>query len=187
MPKPDSTVLKIISGGQTGIDRQALDLAIELDLPHGGWCPRGRIAEDGRIPRKYRLRETDSHRYHVRTEQNVIDSDGTLVLHSGPLTAGTALTVRLAKKHFKPLLRLNFTGSAEDQTQSFLEQPDNSLDPTERFLARTLTWIQQHQISELNIAGPRLSSAPGLPLAVRPFLLSLFQRRVLDPCSVQWT
>jgi hypothetical protein len=74
---------KIISGGQTGVDRAALDAAIELGIPHGGHCPRGRRAEDGRIPDRYQLTETDSAQYRVRTERNVLDADATLILCRG--------------------------------------------------------------------------------------------------------
>ena len=70
---------RIVSGGQTGADRAALDWAIERGIPHGGWCPRGRRAEDGRIDRRYALRETPAHDYQQRTRWNVRDSDGTLI------------------------------------------------------------------------------------------------------------
>ncbi len=86
-------IAKIISGGQTGVDRAALDVAIELELPCGGWCPRGRLAEDGTVPDRYPLQETRSAEYAERTERNVIDSDGTLIIATRPLTGGTALTV----------------------------------------------------------------------------------------------
>ena len=91
--------VKIISGGQTGVDRAALDVAVELEIPHGGWCPKGRLAEDGRIPDSYKLRETTSREYAVRTEQNVLDSDGTLILYRESISGGTELTLRLAEKH----------------------------------------------------------------------------------------
>src|SRR4051794_16307480 len=94
---------KIISGGQTGVDRAALDVALELDLPCGGWCPRGRRSEDGAIPDRYPLSETPSEEYPERTEWNVRDSDGTLILTRGTPDRGTALTQRLANRHRKPL------------------------------------------------------------------------------------
>jgi hypothetical protein len=84
---------KIISGGQTGVDRAALDAALALNIPCGGWCPKGRKAEDGPIPERYPLQETSSADYRVRTEKNVTDSDGTLILTRGPVTGGTAYTV----------------------------------------------------------------------------------------------
>src|SRR5664280_2425978 len=94
--------MKIISGGQTGVDRGTLDAAIAMGVPHGGWCPRGRLAEDGRIADCYQLRETDSPDYPSRTEQNVLDSDATLILYRGRIAGGTEFTLRLAEKHERP-------------------------------------------------------------------------------------
>ncbi|MCI5220281.1 MAG: hypothetical protein D3914_14100, partial [Candidatus Electrothrix sp. LOE2] len=79
---------KIISGGQTGADRAALDAAIERGIPHGGWLPKGRTTEDGPLGQQYRLQELDSYRYRDRTEKNVKESDGTLIVSYGPLTGG---------------------------------------------------------------------------------------------------
>ena len=152
--------LRIITGGQTGIDRVALDAAIEVGLEHGGWCPKGRLAEDGVIPGKYKLTETSSRRYSVRTEKNVEESDGTLILFGEKIGGGTALTVRLAVKHCKPCLKLNFGGL-------FVEQFESELDQTQR-------WIKEHSIQTLNIAGPRKSSSPELSAQVYPFLIALF-------------
>ena len=90
---------EIVSGGQTGVDRAALDVALSLQIPHGGWCPKGRRAEDGPIDSKYLLKETDEEKYEVRTEKNVIDSDGTLIFSKGLLTGGTLLTLEMARLH----------------------------------------------------------------------------------------
>src|SRR2546429_554237 len=98
---------KIISGGQTGVDRAALDVALELGLPCGGWCPRGRRAEDGPIDSRYPLRETNALAYPVRTRWNVRDSDGTLILTRGRPDRGTALTRDLAERMGKPLLTVD--------------------------------------------------------------------------------
>ena len=133
---------KIVSGGQTGVDRGALDAAILLGLEHGGWCPRGRLAEDGFLPPQYQLTELASCDYSVRTEQNVIDSDGTLILYRQRLTGGTALTNRLAKAHGKPLLRIR------------LDQPVQ--------YHQVCRWIAEQHIAILNVAGPRGSSHPHL-------------------------
>jgi len=89
---------KIISGGQTGAGRAALDVAIELDIPHGGWIPKGRKTEDGILPDKYRLKEMPTASYPKRTEQNIIDSGGTLIISHGKLTGGSALTQAYAEK-----------------------------------------------------------------------------------------
>ena len=93
---------KIVSGGQTGVDRAALDVAMSLGIPCGGWCPKGRKAEDGRIPDRYPLRETDSASYRKRTILNVADSDGTLILAVGELRGGTLATKRAASELRKP-------------------------------------------------------------------------------------
>jgi Circularly permutated YpsA SLOG family len=102
-----AAVRRIVSGGQTGVDRAALDVALELGLECGGWCPRGRRAEDGEIPARYPLRETRSAGYPVRTERNVRDSDATLVLHEGRLGRGTALTAGCARRLGRPLLEVD--------------------------------------------------------------------------------
>src|SRR4030042_3461464 len=93
---------RIISGGQTGVDRAALDVAFELDIPCGGWCPKGRKAEEGPIDTRYPLQETVSVRYPIRTERNVRESDGTLILTWGKPSGGTALTIKFAQKNKKP-------------------------------------------------------------------------------------
>ncbi len=128
----------VVSGGQTGADRAALDVAIAVGLPHGGWCPKGRLAEDGVIPEKYQLAETNSTDYSVRTAKNVIDSDGTLVLFRQRLQGGTALTNRLAKERGKPVLRINLDHDVK--------------------IASIQNWIIENRIRILNVAGPRASS-----------------------------
>jgi hypothetical protein len=133
---------KIISGGQTGVDRGALDAAIELGIPHGGWCPRGRLAEDGTIPSRYELTETDSPEYYVRTEQNVLQSDATLILYRGQLKGGTELTRQLAERYRKPCLVVD------------LDHPPD-VDEIRR-------WMIASQAHTLNVAGPRESQSPGI-------------------------
>jgi len=95
-------ITKLISGGQTGADRGGLDAAIYCQIPHGGLCPKGRKAEDGIIPAKYQLQETDSTDYLRRTEQNVIESDATVVFTLGKLSGGSLRTVEFAHGHEKP-------------------------------------------------------------------------------------
>src|SRR5262245_12256199 len=94
---------KIISGGQTGVDRAALDVAILRGIPHGGYCPMGRLAEDGPIPAHYHLTELLSKEYPVRTRENVLAGDGTLILHRGRPRGGTAYTIEVAQERSKPL------------------------------------------------------------------------------------
>jgi hypothetical protein len=131
-------VQRIVSGGQTGVDRAALDAAMVLGIAHGGWCPKGRRAEDGPIAAKYQLIETDSIDYAVRTERNVLDSDGTMLLYRERLQRGTLLTHQLAKRHGKPLLRVR------------LDRPVS--------IDRVVRWISENSIHVLNVAGPRASS-----------------------------
>ncbi len=104
---------KIISGGQTGVDRAALDAALQCGFPCGGWCPKGRRAEDGRIDDRYPLSETPKRRYQQRTEWNVRDSDGTLILATGELTGGTLLTARLAEEYERPLFYVDLSEPAD--------------------------------------------------------------------------
>ena len=106
-------IKKIISGGQTGVDRAGLDAAIQHNISHGGWCPRGRRAEDGTIDTRYQLVETASHDYSQRTEFNVRDTDGTLILNMGTLDGGTAFTARVAESIPKPCLILDLGGPVD--------------------------------------------------------------------------
>jgi hypothetical protein len=145
-----------VSGGQTGVDRAALDTAIALGIAHGGWCPAGRRAEDGRIPERYQLTETDSADYEARTERNVLESDGTLVLARGTPVAGTALTGALARRHRRPLLVVDLAAAP---------------DP-----AAAKRWIARHRIAVLNVAGPRESMQPGIHRDAAAYL-----RAVLAP------
>jgi len=109
-------VEKIVSGGQTGVDRAGLDVAFELGIPCGGWCPKGRVAEDGRIDDRYPLEETPSTDYRVRTRLNVEQSEGTLVITRGPVTGGTALTIKLAREKGKPLLIIDLNQNPDPST-----------------------------------------------------------------------
>ena len=101
------SIKTIISGGQTGVDRAALDIAIELGIHHGGFCPLGRRAEDGMISPKYNLIENDSIKYADRTLENVLSSDGTLILHKGLISNGTALTKNFCIQKYKPIMMIN--------------------------------------------------------------------------------
>ena len=144
-------VRKIVSGGQTGVDRAALDAAMFLGIPHGGWCPKDRRAEDGRIPDRYKLIEMDVRDYSIRTEQNVIDSDGTLILYREELSGGTAFTKKMAIKHQRPCLAMDLTLGVN--------------------LDLIRDWIISKEIQILNVAGPRLSSAEGIGDEARELLV----------------
>lgn len=150
---PRVVVEKIVSGGQTGVDRAALDAAAALGIAGGGWCPKDRRAEDGAIPPRYPLTETPSRDYRERTERNVLDSDGTLILARGRLGGGTALTQRLAQRHGKPVRVLDLEARAD--------------------IRAARDWLEQHRIRILNIAGPRASTHPGIHAQARRFLIRL--------------
>ncbi len=137
---------RIVSGGQTGVDRAALDAAIELQIPHGGWCPLGRIAEDGPIGKHYQLREHPSPKYSERTKRNVLDSDGTLVLYRSILEGGSLRTSQYARSLKKPCMQVRMTHPGR--------------------IERVREWIAANRIRTLNIAGPRASKEPEIyPMA----------------------
>jgi len=145
---------KIISGGQTGVDRGALDAAIAMGISQSGWCPKGRLAEDGPIPPVYHLTETDSPEYAVRTEKNVLDSDATLILCRGCPSGGTELTLRLAARHKRPYRVVD------------LDDPPP--------LAQLRRWLSKVRPATLNVAGPRESQAPGIAAQATELLVRLF-------------
>ena len=101
-------IIKIVSGGQTGVDQAALDAAIHCNIPHGGWCPKGRINEYGKIPQQYDLKETSTSDYLARTEANVVDSDATLIITPKRLTGGSLRTLEFCMKHRKPWHHVSF-------------------------------------------------------------------------------
>jgi hypothetical protein len=137
--------LWIVTGGQSGVDRAALDVALALDLPVRGWCPKDRLAEDGRIPERYPLQETASEDPALRTELNAWDSDGTLVLSKGLPKDGTPLTEEVAKRYGKPFLYI-----------------DLDAEPTDTTVTEFRRWVQDNNIRILNIGGPRESHQPGV-------------------------
>ena len=144
---------KIISGAQSGADRAGLDFAIEHHVPHGGWCPQGRKAEDGPIDPRYNLQETPSSNYLQRTEWNVRDSDGTVVFSIAPvLTGGSQKTVELAQKHRKPVIHIARYGGPASPAQALLG------------------FIRDHNIKVLNVAGPRASKEPEVAAFVKEVL-----------------
>lgn len=150
--------MKIISGGQTGADRGGLDAAIELGIEHGGWCPKGRKAEDGMIPDRYCLVETRGYGYKHRTELNVRDADATVIFTADRnVTGGSLLTMRCCTKYSKPCLLLN----------AFMP-PALAIDELRLFL-------QKHKPKVINIAGNRESKAFGIEKAVKNIIVSTFK------------
>ncbi|MEM6690446.1 MAG: putative molybdenum carrier protein [Planctomycetota bacterium] len=147
---------KIISGGQTGVDRGALLAAIELGVPHGGWCPRGRRADDGVIPPDFNLRELASAEYPPRTRQNIIESDATLILYRSPMGVGTRLTKRILRELAKPTLSVRI-----DRTRS-------------KIIREIRSWLHEIQPATLNVAGPRGSVYPSIEQDTRILLLDVW-------------
>lgn len=146
----------LVSGGQTGVDRAALDFAIATGIFHRGWCPRGRRAEDGPLPGRCNLTETASRDYSVRTRQNVHDSDGTLILFRSQLEGGSAKTCRIARQLKRPLLVIDLVG------------PERLAS-----LHQVRAWLKLEAISALNIAGPRESKQPEIYAQALQFLHEL--------------
>ncbi len=147
---------KVVSGGQTGVDRAALDAAMACGLLVGGWCPAGRRAEDGVLAARYPLRETPSPDYAERTAWNVRDSDGTLVLVGDEPAGGSALTMDEARRRGKPLLLVGLHSADAGQVRA---------------------WLARHRVGVLNVAGPREGEAPGIYRHARTFLETIFAAR----------
>ena len=156
MPTPP----RVVSGGQTGVDRAALDAAAERGIAVGGWCPAGRWAEDGPVPGRYPLRETATADPAERTRLNVRDSDATLVLAPGAVAGGTALTVEAARALGRP----------------FLVVP-----PRPDAVGGAAAWLAASGAAVLNVAGPRESEAPGVHAAALAFVGALLDRLAAPP------
>ena len=148
-----SMVEQIVSGGQTGVDLAALEVALAMGIPGGGWCPHGRENEAGPIDARYALTETPSADPVQRTQGNVRDSDGTLIIAEGELTGGTALTRRFAEDLGKPFLVVDPTDATGDS-------------------GRIGRWLAEHDIRVLNVAGPRESGRPGIQQCAADLLRS---------------
>ncbi len=147
-------ISKLISGGQTGVDRAALDFAIDNQITCNGWCPKGRIAEDGIIPIKYPLTETSGSDYRERTKLNVNDTDGTLIFINGYMDEGTKLTMDTADDLKKPCFIYDFSKTPEKE--------------------KLLNWLSENKIKILNIAGPRESNSVGIYGLVYDVLNKIF-------------
>jgi putative molybdenum carrier protein len=135
--------VKIISGGQTGVDRAALDVALKHGIESGGWCPTGRLDEFGRIPDRYPVRELESGGFTERTLQNIKDSDGTVIIYPGKLSGGTEQTVHFCAEQRRPH-----------------ELIDSSNVSTEKAAQLIADFVRENKIDDLNVAGPRASEWP---------------------------
>jgi predicted Rossmann fold nucleotide-binding protein DprA/Smf involved in DNA uptake len=151
-----TVAVTIISGGQTGADRAALDFAISRGIPHGGWCPLGRRAEDGVLDARYQMRETESRNYRQRTRRNVADSDATLILNLGELVDGSLATRQFAEQANKPVCVVPL--DADDLAAE---------------VKRVREWLAERGIAVLNVAGPRESKRPGVYRQALAFLEAL--------------
>lgn len=139
-----SSLKKIITGGQTGVDRGAMDAALAAGFPCGGHCPEGRLAEDGVIPDRYPVQELAGGGYAARSEANVAEADGIVVFAPGSPTGGTALTIEFARRHDKPVRVI-----------------DAAVVETEEAVERVIAFLDEYAIGVLDVAGPRLSGWPG--------------------------
>ena len=156
-------IKKIISGGQTGADRAALDTAIKFNIDHGGWIPKGRRAEDGVLPARYRLKEMPTDSYPRRTEENIRDSHATLIIARGELTGGSLLTRRLAGKLGKPCCYIDLLTMDEFEAAIILH-----------------AFVQEYTVHILNVAGPRASNDPYIYQAVKGILETLIYMLLME-------
>lgn len=167
---PNNFIREIVSGGQTGVDRAALDIAIEFKIPHGGWCPYERRSEDGIIPKKYNLKEAPAPTlekrldpnaiYKKRTELNAMDSDGTLIIVKDAPMGGALYTIEMAEKHKKPYLIFNLSSNPE--------------------IGDAVNWIIKNNIHKLNVAGPRASQTTDIYNSAYSILHQLLAHRLLN-------
>ncbi|MBL7176735.1 MAG: putative molybdenum carrier protein [Desulfobacteraceae bacterium] len=165
-------IKKIVSGGQTGADQAALDAAIKWDIPHGGWVPKGRKTEHGPLPNIYQLKEMPTDSYPERTEKNVIDSTGTLIITHGELTGESEYTLEMTKKHNRPYFHADLNITSNFATAQAI-----------------YSWIKEHNIESLNVAGSKAGKDPHIYRAVMKILeivfhLDLIESTLPDPSSV---
>lgn len=155
------SVLKVISGAQTGVDRAALDAAIELGISHGGWVPKVRLAEIGPVPAKYRVQELPSSNYQARTKKNIETATATLIFVPEQVSKGTSLTIKYAEASKKPFLLVKLNSLDDPATKE-----------------KVIKWLGKLSMATVNIAGPRESSnesysAYGLTL---PFIKAVLEK-----------
>ncbi len=165
-------IKKIVTGGQTGADQAALDAAIKWDIPHGGWVPKGRKTEHGPLLSIYQLKEMPTDSYPERTEKNVIDSDGTLIITHGELTGGSEYTLEMTKKHNRPYFHADLNITSNYATAQAI-----------------YSWIKEHNIESLNVAGSKASKDLHIYRAVMKILeivfhLDLIESTMPDPSRV---
>jgi hypothetical protein len=163
---------KIISGGQTGVDRGALDAALEASFPCGGWCSEGRRAEDGEIPERYPVTELASRAYLARTKRNVLDADATLIIFFGDLAGGTREPFQICEASGKPVLTIDGTAKSVDEAA-----------------VEAAAFIRLHAIAVLDVAGPRESSHAGAAQYSKQVVSAMLkrscgERRTVNECGV---
>ncbi len=164
-------IIKIISGGQTGADRGGLEAALYCGVPHGGWCPKGRKAEDGRIPERYTLRETDTETYPQRTECNVVDSDATIVFSQGAPAGGSLLTLELARRCGKPWYAVDLTrGSQAEHVAGIVSWLHGKAENAEG-----TSCGRPPETCVLNMAGSRESENPGMESTVMALMRTIIE------------
>ncbi len=153
---------KIVTGGQTGADQGALSACVQSGFPYGGWVPKGRRTEKGKVPDRYRMRQHGSRHYPARTEANVRDSDCTVVFAYGKPDGGSLLTIDFAKQHGRPCLKVD------------LNRPHGQV------VATVVRWIKRHcpDNGVLNVAGSRRSKAPGIHRAVKRVMMEIFDLNI---------
>jgi len=159
-------IIKIVSGGQTGADRGGLEAAISCKIPHGGWCPKGRRSEDGVIPKKYKLKETLSPEYIVRTESNVQNSDATIIFTIGEISGGSLKTLEFAEIHNKPVLHIDIGEYPRQETVHWIL----------RWFQGDVTKPTPPKNCVLNVAGSRESKAPGIQEKVKEIMVDVLRR-----------
>jgi hypothetical protein len=164
-------VKKIISGGQTGVDQAALDVAIKLDIPHGGWIPAGRKTDAGLLPSKYRLRELHGGGWAQVIERNVMDADGTLLISRGELSGGSELTRKTAMRKERPWFHVDLGKINAFEAAGAIQ-----------------AWIIKNSINVLNVTGPRASNDPEIykvttVLLQAAFYLAITEKGMPDPAN----
>lgn len=137
-------MVKIVSGGQTGVDQGALAAALASGVDCGGWCPEGRLSEEGPIPVVYPVVELPGAGYRERTLRNVLDSDGTAIIHDGELEGGTRLTWVFCERHGRPSAIIDASTLSGDRAVDALVE-----------------FVYGNGLGVLNVAGPRASKWPG--------------------------